>query len=604
MRSDTLLSVEGLCVAAEVGGASRVILDDVSFSMQPREALGVIGRSGSGKSVLAKSLVGWLDPPLTLTGGAVRFGGADLVRADARSLRAMRGRRIGYVGADPTTVFDPTIPIGSQIAEKLMAVRSEIGRKEAMDRVVGLFEAVKIPDARLRAGELPSKFSGGMIQRAAIVDAMIADTELLIADNVTQPLDVTVAAQIIRLFQDLRKDLNTAILFISSSLPVVRDIADRLLVLEEGRVVERATPDNLAAHPETSYSKALIAQIPRIWSEGAAPAQAHPDAVTVLRVADVKRTYRVRDRRSLFGSFFVQAVRGVSFEVKAGESLGIVGESGCGKSTLLRLLTWLEMPDSGAIAFDGVDLGAMSRRERFALRARLQLVLQDPYGSIPAHWTVGRIISEPLRLHCPLSAPERKVRVVEAMTEVGLDATLYAKLPGGLSAGQRQRINLARALVLEPKVLLLDETLSALDQTEQTRLITLFEQIQRKRGITYIFISHDLAMVRRVCSRVAVMYLGKIVELAGNQQLFFSPHHPYTRALLSAAPTLDVSPYARGEYLKEGEPPSPVCLPPGCSFANRCPKAMPICREQEPQSRLLPDGGIAACHFAGAADAA
>jgi peptide/nickel transport system ATP-binding protein len=603
MTSGVLLSVEGLCVDLRAGGAVRPILDDVSFAVAPREALGVIGRSGAGKSVLAKALVGWLDPPLGLAGGAVRFAGLDLVRTDARTLRKIRGRRVSYVGADPTTTFDPTIPIGRQIAEKLMAVRPEVRLKEALDRVLALFEAVKIPDARLRVGELPSKFSGGMIQRAAIVDAIIADTELLIADNVTQPLDVTVAAQIIRLFQNLRKEVSTAILFVSSSLPVVRDIADRLLVLEEGRIVEHSTPSHLVAHPETIYSKALIAQIPRIWSETKAPAEAAAGAATVLRVEDVKRTYRIRDPRSLFGSVLVQAVRGVTFEVRSGESLGIVGESGCGKSTLLRLLTWLEAPDSGAIAFDGVDLNAMSRRERFDLRAQLQLVLQDPYGSMPAHWTVGRIISEPLRLHRSLGAAARKTRVVDAMAEVGLAADLFGKLPGGLSAGQRQRINLARALVLEPKLLLLDETLSALDQTEQTRLIALFEEIQRKRGITYIFISHDLAMVRRVCSRVAVMYLGKIVELAGNRQLFFSPHHPYTRALLAAAPTLDSSPYRSGDYLREGEPPSPVRLPLGCSFANRCPRAEPICIEQEPPNRMLPEGGMAACHFAGTVDA-
>lgn len=599
MPSDSLLSVENLSVTASIGGRSKIILDDISFAMNRRETFGIIGRSGSGKSVLAKALIGWLDPALSVTGGVVNFDGVDMVGADAAQLRAIRGRRIGYVGADPTTVFDPTIPIGRQIAEKLRAVRPEVGRKEALDRVVELFETVRIPDARLRAGELPSKFSGGMIQRAAIVDAMIGGTELLIADNVTQPLDVTVAAQIIRLFQMLRNEVNTAILFISSSLPMVKNIADRLVVLEEGRVVEQSTPERLVRHPETAYSQALIAQIPRIWSRVTAHPAVRADAATVLSVQDVKRTYRVRNQRSLFGSIAIQAVRGVTFDVKSGESLGIVGESGCGKSTLLRLLTWLDMPDAGSISFDGVDLGKMSRDDRFRLRARLQLVLQDPYGSIPAHWTVGRIISEPLRLHRSMLASERRARVMEAIVEVGLDPGLYSKLPVGLSAGQRQRINLARALVLEPAILLLDETLSALDQTEQTRLIALFEQLQRARGITYLFISHDLSMVRRVCSRVAVMYLGKIVELVSNEMLFLTPQHPYTKALLSAAPTLEESPYARDDYLVEGEPPSPVLIPAGCSFANRCPQARPICREQEPPVLRLPQGGIVACHLAG-----
>ncbi|MFT4101794.1 MAG: ABC transporter ATP-binding protein [Burkholderiaceae bacterium] len=603
MSAAPLLEVKGLGICARAHGGQIRVLDGISLALARRDALGVIGRSGSGKSVLAKALIGWIDEPLVRDAGIVRFAGTDLYAADSRALRSIRGRRISYVGADPTTIFDPTVPVGAQIAEKLRAVKPDVSPKAALDRVHELFDLVRIPEARQRMHELPSKFSGGMIQRAAIVDAVIADAELLIADNVTQPLDVTVAAQIIRLFQDLRQRLDTAFLFISSSLPVVKEFADQLVVLDEGRIVERSTPERLAARPESAQAKRLVAQIPRIWGSGAAPPapdkQGERDAEPVLSVQNAVKTYAVHRKGALFAKLDVQAVRGVTFDVRRGESLAIVGESGCGKSTLLRLLTWLEMPDAGEIRFAGRGVRTMSAAERFSLRSQLQLVLQDPYGSIPAHWTVGRTISESLRLHGGLGASDRRERVIAIMREVGLDPRLYQKLPGGLSAGQRQRINLARALVLEPTMLLLDETLSALDPSEQAKLIELFERLQLTRGITYIFISHDLAMVRRVCSRVAVMYLGRIVEIAGNARLFDDPQHPYTRALLSAVPTLEPSPFSRDACLFEGEPPSPVRLPRGCSFANRCPMTQTVCREDDPPMRPLLDGTAAACHFAG-----
>lgn len=599
MAQEKLLDVVDLSITTNVAGQVRSVLSGVTFDMGPREALGIIGRSGSGKSVLAKALIGWVDLPLRVTSGRVGFAGTDLLRADRKTLHSLRGKRISYVGSDPTTIFDPTVSIGDQIAEKLRAVRPEIGKREAMDRVLELFELVRIPEARMRMGELPSKFSGGMIQRAAIVDAVISDAELLIADNVTQSLDVTVAAQIIRLFQDLRHRLDTSILFISSSLPVIREFADHLLVLEEGQVVERSTPQSLIESPATPYSKNLVSQIPRIWDVAAPfPEGVNRTADVVFSVRDARRTYHVHKKGTLFQSVAVQAVRGVSFDVKRGESLAIVGESGCGKSTLMRLLTWLELPDAGQISFAGANLLQMTSKQRFDLRSQLQLVLQDPYGSIPAHWTVGRTISEALLLHSKMHTTQRRQAVLSIMKEVGLDARLYEKLPTGLSAGQRQRINIARALVLEPSVLLLDETLSALDQTEQGKLIDLLKQIQLTHGITYLFISHDLAMVRRVCSRVAVMYLGRIVEIGANEQLFFKPQHPYTRALLSAAPTLEPSPYARDVYLVEGEPPSPVRLPPGCAFANRCPMKQSLCLREDPPDRTMDNGVTVACHYA------
>jgi len=580
-----LLNVSGLSIANLAAANATPILNDLSMQVSQAEAVSIIGRSGAGKSVLGRALVGWVDRPLGVTSGRVEIAGEDILTADPSALQRIRGAGIGYVGADPTRVFNPTLTVGVQIAEKYRALHPEITMKDALDRVHELFDLVRIPEARHRMDELPSKYSGGMIQRAAIVDAMIGETKIVVADNVTQPLDVTVAAQIIRLFQDLRERLGTAFVFITSSVPVVKDFADRLIVMDEGRVVEEGPTAHLIHSPATSQAESLIAQSPRIWGASAPESLSADDVLhrpPALAITGLKRSYKVKRKDKLFGSVQVQAVRGADFDVYPGESLAIVGESGCGKSTLMRLLTWLEAPDDGSVQFQGRNVGTFTAKERFEMRAQLQLVLQDPYGSIPAHWTIGRTISEPLRLHSKLGSAARRAKVEATMEEVGLDPSLHDKLPGGLSAGQRQRINVARAIVLEPSVLLLDETFSALDPMEQTPLIELFRKLQRDRAITCIFISHDLALVRRVASRVAVMYLGRIVESASNDEIFSHPRHPYTRALLSAAPTLEDSPYDPAECLVDGEPPSPIRLPPGCAFADRCPAVREACRSKDP----------------------
>ena len=600
MMTEKLLTVSGLTIVNAAAPSAAPILDDVSFDVAPGEALAIIGRSGAGKSVLGRALMGWTDAPLAVTAGRVTLAGEEVLTASPEVLQRLRGTGIGYVGADPTRVFDPTLPVGRQIAEKYRAVRPGVSLKDALERVHELFNLVRIPEARHRMDELPSKYSGGMIQRAAIVDAMIGETKLVIADNVTQPLDVTVAAQIIRLFQDLRERLGTAFIFITSSVPTIKDFADRIVVMDKGRMVETGATRDLLEAPKTAASEQLIAQSPKIWGTTAPESLSAADVLNrpaALSITQLKRTYKVPRKDKLFGSVYVQAVRGADFDVYPGESLAIVGESGCGKSTLMRLLTWLEEPDEGAVHFHGKNVGSFTRKERFELRAQLQLVLQDPYGSIPAHWTIGRTISESLRLHSDLSGKARRARVEATMAEVGLDPALYDKLPSGLSAGQRQRINVARAIVLEPTVLLLDETFSALDPMEQTPLIELFRQLQRDRAITCIFISHDLALVRRVASRVAVMYLGRIVEIGSNEKVFGQPLHPYTRALLSAAPTIEASPYDPNECLVDGEPPSPIRLPRGCAFADRCPVSRPECLETDPMLRRASERARVACHF-------
>ena len=486
---EPLLRVEALSVGLRRPEGDSAILSAVDFTLDRGEIVGVIGESGSGKTVLARALVNWLAPPLEVLSGRVLFGGRDLAHLSRREAAAIRGRRVGYIGANPTSSLDPTLPVGDQLVEKLRAVEPGIGRRAARGRVLDLLAAVHIPTPRERFNEYPFQFSGGMMQRAMIVDALVSRPDFLVCDNITQPLDVTVAAQILRLVRELRDEFRTGIVFVSSSLPVAREVADDILVLSGGRVVEHRPPAALIDAPEHAYTRELLDRLPRIWSVQDPPRGRMGEGAPVLSVRGVSKTYTTRKRGSFAGMNHVRAVRDVSFDVFAGENFGIVGESGCGKSTLTRLLSWLETPDSGAIAFEGQDLKGLGRQELVRLRNRFQLLLQDPYNSLPPRMTIGRMIAEPLLIHGQRQGPALRERVEATMQEVGLAPRLYGELPLGLSAGQRQRIAIARALVLEPRLMILDETLSALDQSEQGRLLDLFAKLQDEHRLTYIYIS-------------------------------------------------------------------------------------------------------------------
>lgn len=589
--SEALLSVRNLTVAAD--GSSQTILDSISFDLNARQILSVIGESGSGKTVLARTVASWLSAPLRVTAGSIHFRGKDLI-ADAKFARSLSGREIAYIGGNPAGALDPTMTVGAQLVEKLRAVRPDISKSDAHDKAIALLGAVKIPAAERRFHEYPFQYSGGMMQRAMIVDALISDPALLIADNITQPLDVTVAAQILKLLRELNADFSTAILFICSSLPVACDAADEVMVLHKGKVVERQIPSELVANPQHAYTKGLIRELPTLWAEGKnnEAVRTTRDQLAVMSVHGVAKHYETYGKS---GRALVQAVRNVEFDVFPRDNFGIVGESGCGKSSLMRLLTGLERPDAGTIFFKGENVGQARPKRLRQLRRKFQLVLQDPYGSLPPQSSIGSILEEPLIIHNIGSRAERREKARAIMAEVGLPDNVYDRLPTGLSAGQRQRLNVGRAMILEPELLIMDETLSALDQTEQGKLLELFQRLQKEHGFTYIFISHDLTMVRQVCSRIAVMYLGETVEVAPNDRLFFDPGHPYSRALLSAAPTLEKRRYSPEDCLLEGEPPSPIDLPKGCAFANRCPHAFDRCRVESPSLVSRGDHALAAC---------
>ena len=576
-----LLSTRNLNVEAIREDGNIPVLSDVSFDLAAGEVLGIIGESGSGMTVLSRTIVNWLPVPLAATSGQVIFRGKDLLTMSDLETRKISGRDIAYIGSDPSTALNPTVPIGQHLMAKLMAVKPELTKEQARKQIFELFDAVRIPSPRARFNEFPFQFSGGMMQRVMIVDALSADPSLLVADNITQPLDVTVAKQIIRLLHGLRDDFGTSIIFVSASLPMACEISSNLLVLQNGKILEQAAPSELIANPQTDYSQRLIEQVPKIWEVEHSPPKSK-SGKTILSVRNASKTYYTKDPDKFFGKQAVQAVRDVSFKILEGENYGIVGESGCGKSTLSRLLSWVEEPETGDIFFDGQSISAMNATKVKNLRRQFQLILQDPYTCLPAHKTVTQIVGEPLSIHNIASGKALKERVAETINEVGLDRNTINKFPFQLSASQRQRVNIARAMVMSPRLLILDETLSSLDQLEQGRLLELFEELQAQHKFTYIFISHDLALVRRACSRIGVMYLGRMVEVAENEELFFEPRHPYSRAMLSAMPTIEQNRYDAEICLLEGEPPSPVNIPPGCSFRTRCPDAIDVCGQVDP----------------------
>jgi peptide/nickel transport system ATP-binding protein len=595
MDSSLILETRGLSVGTLKDATP--VLADVDIKLHASEIFGIYGESGAGKTVLSRALADWLPESLSYQKGSVLFAGRDITKPGAAGTFRI-GRDIAYIGSKPQSSLDPTQPVGVQISEKLRSVRREWTRKDCFDRVIQLLTEVRIPSPRERYWEYPSKFSGGMMQRAMIVDAICAEPAVLIADNITQPLDVTIAAQIVALLHDLCLRHKMATIYLSSSLATLGQFGGRTAVLHHGRLVEEQPFPSLMQAPRSDYTSRAIASVPRIWSSEDRPvSRRNTSDEPLMRIEDAHRTYLARKRGTFNTYRNIQAVRGVTFDILPRENFGIVGESGCGKSTLTRLLAWLEAPDKGNIVLGGVSLRTLSPQQLIDKRGEFQLLLQDPYNALPPRTTVGRMIEESLLIRGKVTGKALRERVIAAMQEVGLPARLYDELPNALSTGERQRISIARALILSPKLLILDETLSALDQSEQAKLIELFSSLQEKNDLTYVFISHDLAMVRKVCTRIAVMYLGEMVEIADNHDLFFKPQHPYTKALLSAAPTLEEKPFNPQDYLLEGEPPSPIDIPPGCSFASRCPSAFGRCRTETPRLREHRPGSFAACHL-------
>jgi peptide/nickel transport system ATP-binding protein len=661
--ADRVLTVKDLSV--EIRRGDRVVhpVSGVNLELHRGETLGIVGETGSGKSMTGLALMGMLPAGGRVTAGSIDFLGTELVGLPARQYRAVRGREIAMVFQDSLTALNPTRTIGDQVAEPVR-LHEGATKKVARGRALEMLDLVGIPRPAERLDDHPHQLSGGMRQRVMIAMALVCEPKVVIADEPTTALDVTIQAEILDLLDKLRTRLGMAMILVTHDMGVIARHADRIGVLYAGRMVETGPTPALFERTRHRYPQALLASIPaldqdrreELYSIGGAPpdltvpqvgcgfarrcaaatAQCRteqPPAVSEgqhtfscwhpvsgpiertrtrvlepeqastatapprLRVVDVHRTYPAGNA-GLFGRRrTVKAVSGVSFDVAPGETFGLVGESGCGKSSLGRILVALDRPSSGEVVFDGDSITALRPREFGDRRARLQMMFQDSSAALDPRMRIGAILREPLAIEGVGTRTERTARARELLADVGLPATVLERFPHELSGGQRQRVGLARALALDPKVLIADEPVSALDVSIRSQVLNLMRRIQRERGLSSVVISHDLTVVRYLADRVGVMYLGKLVETGPVDKVYAAPAHPYTVGLLAAVPEADPNADARGAERVRGELPSPLDPPSGCRFRTRCPLATELCAEVEPPLEPVSGGHQVACHF-------
>jgi len=528
ITTDTLLTVSGSTVA--YGGTE--VVHGVDFTVGRGRTVAVIGESGSGKSTIAKAVLGLLPAGSTVSGSA-DFAGDDLVTLPDQRFRTLRGRRIGFIPQDPATALNPVRTIGSQALEA--AALTDAPTAEARRAaVLAVFERVGLTDPERVWRSYPHELSGGMLQRVLIGLTVLPEPDLVVADEPTSALDVTIQKRILDLLQQLRAERGISLLFITHDLAVAAERADDLVVLRDGVVEEQGPAAEVFRAPQSEYARLLRADVPalspdRYRSGDVDRTDAGPDRPAHISVSGVARHYGQGDRT-------VRAVDGVSFDVRAGTTHALVGESGSGKTTTVRMLLGLERPDAGVIAVDGAEVHGRSRAELRRVRRQLQLVYQNPFTSLDPTWQVRRIVGEPLDRFRIGTRASRAAAVREALESVGLDERYLRRRPTDLSGGQRQRVAIARALVLRPEVVVLDEPTSALDVTVQAGIIGLLTRLQRELGLTYLFVSHDLALVRQVADTVTVLRHGRVVESGAVEQVFHDPQHEYTRTLLDAVP--------------------------------------------------------------------
>ena len=572
-----LLAIDGLTVEFRTAERSVTAVRDLSLTIGHGETVAVVGESGSGKSVTALSVMRLVEHGGgRIAAGSIRFerpdhGAVDLVTASARTMRQVRGGEIAMIFQEPMTSLNPVFPVGDQIAE---AIELHQDKSAGASRAESLrmLEQVRIPDARAVMARYPHQLSGGMRQRVMIAMALSCKPSLLIADEPTTALDVTIQAQILSLIRVLQDEMRMAVMFITHDMGVVAEVADRVAVMLAGEKVEEGPAEDIFARPRETYTRNLLAAVPRLGAlahedgprklsiaDAAATAEPPPPAaLPILKVRglttrfDVKSGLLSRTRRRVY------AVERVSFDLAPGETLALVGESGCGKSTTGRSLLRLVEPAAGSIEFEGRDIAKVSLTELRTVRRDIQMIFQDPFASLDPRLTVGYSIAEPLYIHGVARGRDAQARVAELLSHVGLAPEHARRYPHEFSGGQRQRIAIARALALNPKVIVADEPVSALDVSIQAQIVNLLLDLQERFDLSYLFISHDMAVVERMSHRVAVMYLGQIVEIGPRRAVFNNPQHAYTRRLLSAVPIADPTRRRRRTELSSEEIPSPV----------------------------------------------
>ena len=669
-----LLGIEDLRTQIKLREGTVHAVDGVSLYLDPGETLGVVGESGCGKTMTALSIMGLLPVGGHIADGAIRLDGRQISGLPDDQLRKIRGNDIGMIFQDPLSSLNPTMTVGNQIAEAVRLHR-EVSREQAMDRAAEVLDLVGLPKPKERLGEYPHQFSGGMRQRVMIAMALACEPKLLIADEPTTALDVTIQKQILELIDNLRQRLGMSVVLVTHDLGVIAGRADRVAVMYAGKIAETTGTGTLFANPRHPYTEALFhalpdkaaetgeqlysipgappdlvkppkgcrfaarcryatdrcrAEEPRLLGEtpehryacfhpvgdaergrmAAAVADREPAAApadeaarvpgeVVLAAKDLIKDFPVTRGLMQRRVGTVSAVAGVSFDIRRGETFGLVGESGCGKTTIGRMIVGLEKATDGKISFAGGDLASVSGREYRRLRRKIQYMFQDSYASLDPRMRAGTILREPLAVQHIGSRQEQQRRIVEMLGHVGLPESATERYPHEFSGGQRQRLGFARALMLSPELIVADEPVSALDVSIQAQVLNMMRGLQHELGLTYLFISHDLAVVRYLSDHIGVMYLGKLVEVGPAEEVYLTPAHPYTRGLIDSAPVADpVAEKAKVRAGVTGELPSAMSPPSGCRFRTRCPRAQEICAEVEPQLTPFSEKKhMAACHF-------
>jgi len=589
-----LLEIENLSVGYATEAGEVAAVRDFSLTVRAGECVGIVGESGAGKSQALLAVMGLL-PAKARMSGCARFETTELLGLRAVDLDRIRGAGIGMVFQDPLTSLTPHMTIGDQLAEPLVKHRA-LSWKAARARALALLNRVRMNDATQRLRQYPHELSGGMRQRAMIAMALACEPRLLIADEPTTALDVTIQEQILSLLAELKRERGMSLVLVTHDLGVVAGLADRVLVMQAGRIVEQGAVGVILKAPMHAHTRELLQAMPRM-DDAISPVSAPTNGDALVELAQLRMHFVTR-KGWLAPRSVLRAVDGVDLVVQAGEAVGIVGESGSGKSTLARAALRLLQPTSGHIVWLGRAVGNLSAAHLKPLRRDLQIVFQDPLASLDPRMRVGEIVSEPLRVHRPdLNHAARLEAATEMLGQVALPAEMLQRYPHQLSGGQCQRVGIARAMILKPKLLVCDEAVSALDVTTQAQIVALVDSLRREYGLTLLFISHNLAIVRRLCNRVLVLYLGRMMELACAEQLYEQPRHPYTRALLDSIPVADpdIQP-ARLLRTLEGELPSPLAPPSGCVFHTRCPHAIEVCRQRIPAWERVEASHYVACH--------
>jgi peptide/nickel transport system ATP-binding protein len=584
--SQPVLSLRDLSVSFRSDGVWRPVVEGLSFDVGPHETVAVVGESGSGKSVTALSVMRLLPQANSRIEGAIRLDGRDILKLSEQEMRRVRGDVASMIFQEPMTSLNPVLTIGFQIAEALICHR-QLDRKAAEVETLRILERVRMPAARQRLNEYPHRFSGGMRQRVMIAMALACNPKLLIADEPTTALDVTVQAQILELIKLLQDEEGMAVVFITHDMGVVAEIADRVVVMLKGRKVEEGAVAQVLEKPRHPYTQALLAAVPRLGSMKSEPlpkpfpetegAEDAPNALftladseseargasppahrSILEVTNLVTRFPVHS--GIFGrvSGRVHAVEDVSFSLHAGETLALVGESGCGKSTIGRSILRLVEPSGGRVLFEGQDVRALDREGLRKMRQRMQMIFQDPFASLNPRKSIGAAIAEPIIVHGIAAPREAPDCVADLLRKVGLAPDMAERYPHEFSGGQRQRVAIARALALAPKLIVADEAVSALDVSVKARVVNLMMRLQAEMGLAFLFISHDIAVVERISHRIAVMFLGEIVEIGPRAAIIENARHPYTKKLIAAAPALNPSRRAMRRGVSNDEVPSPL----------------------------------------------